>query len=731
MSLLAWTLLPLGAIHLWFGCRLRNLLKFQLVLDLVLLAVFGPVLVGGGDLNPVRCIEKLPPFSHVEWSHSTEFQPTQSDLVLYFHPWWEATGRALQRGEMPWIAPGFGAGLPLLANGQTGVLAPVMLPVWLHGPERGTTIMAFWKIELAGFGAFLLFFRVWRLRWIAAAAGGIAWAGTPYLVAWLLVPLAWLGAVLPWIWWLTWWGMRGRAPFWASVTVGTVMGYLMGCGLHPETAAVVCGSALLMGLMLRPRRWKRLLIMIGAAGLVAIALSWPTVGYISASSRHALGADGEANRDRLPWSIQKDISRQIAVPASMGHPGRGDWKPQYPQAPGAAGVGGIVLALLATGQIRRRHFRLGWAAAATSALGLILLVRIPPLDTLLVRIPPLDQMTLARFGVLIPWGLVVLAALALDGALRGRIRSLGVRLVPAAVLGIVALTTTPWHLQPLSIVLVILSIAGALAVAFLQQRAVVPLLVAGELALLALGINPVADPADRLPKPALIEQLQALDQQEPGRIIGLTRALPPNLAMRYGLRDFRASDPLRPKSFARLMGVLGEPKTVLGGPLQYAPTGLCGGWGVRYAVTRPKKTLTGWQEVYSDSDGIIWSNPQFLSEVRVVGHTTPEPEDPQGLVKMIESVDFEFSALVPAGAPKISATKTVLELGRRTPSRLEAVVECNGPCLLVVAQPWAPGWRATVDSSPAKTVVTNIAGLGVAVPVGRHEIELSYHPWAW
>jgi len=730
MSLFVWTLLPLGAIHLWLGTRKRDLLKFQLVLDLVLLAVFGPALIGGMDLNPVRCIEKLPPFSHVQWSQSTEFQPTQSDLVLYFHPWWEATGRALQRGEVPWIASGFGAGLPLLANGQTGVLAPVMLPVWLHGPERGTTIMAFWKIELAGLGAFLLFFRVWRLRWIAAAAGGIAWAGTPYLVAWLLVPLAWVAAALPWIWWLTWWGMRRRAPLWTSVVIGAVMGYLMGCGLHPETAAIVCGSALLMALVLHPSRWKRLLVIVGAAGLVAIALSWPTVGYISASSRHALGADGAANRDRLPWSIQKDITRQIAVPASMGHPGRGDWKPQYPQAPGAAGVGGAVLALVAMGRIRRRYRRVGWAAAATSAIGMILLVRIPPLDALLVRIPPLDQMTLPRFGVLIPWGLVVLAALALDGALRGRIRSLGVRLVPAGIIGIVALTTAPWHLQPPSIALVILSVAGALVVAFLQRRAVVPLLVAGELALLALGINPVAHSTDRLPKPALIERLQALDQQQPGRIIGLGGALPSNLAMRYGLRDLRASDPLRPKAFARLMGVLGEPKTVLGGALRRAPAGLCGAWGIAYAVTKPRKKLEGWQEVYSDRDGKIWSNPQFLPEVRVVGHATLEPEDPQRLITMIEGVDFDFSALVPPGTPPISSSRTILELGLRTPSSVKAVVECNGPCLLVVAQPWAPGWRATVDSKPVETVMTNIAGLGVAVPGGRREIELSYHPWA-
>ena len=84
-----------------------------------------------------------------------------------------------------------------MANGQTGLWAPMMLPVWLHGPERGTTIMAFWKLELAGIGAFLLLMGR-RLQWSAAAVGGVAWGGAPYLVGWLLVPLAWVTALLPW-----------------------------------------------------------------------------------------------------------------------------------------------------------------------------------------------------------------------------------------------------------------------------------------------------------------------------------------------------------------------------------------------------------------------------------------------------------------------------------------------------------------------------------------------------
>jgi hypothetical protein len=731
MSLFVWTLLPLVLVHLWWFRRWRRVFRFQLLLDVILAVVMGPAFWVVGDLNPISGIKGSAPFRHTVWSPQTGFQPTQGDLVFQFHPWWEEAGRHLRRAELPSVQPGVGGGLPLLANGQTGLWAPMMAPVWIHGPERGTTIMAFWKLELAGLGAFLFLARVWRLRWTAAAVGGIAWAGAPYLVGWLLVPLAWVAAALPWAWWAAWWVGRRRTRLRGAVLIGLAFGWLMGAGLHPETASIVCGSALLAALILHPRRWSRAAAVACVGGLTALILSWPTVGYISASSRAAIGAHGEANREGLPWSIQRDLVRQIVVPAAMGHPGRGDWRPQYPHAPGAAGVGGAVLALVMAGRIRRRYRRLAVAAAASATLGLVLLVRIPPFDALLVRIPPLDQMTVPRFGVLIPWGVVVLAALALDGALRGRVRSPAPRLAPAVVVAAIAVAAAPWSLAPTDTALVALTVAMAVAVGLLRRWRIVPSMVMAELALLAVGINPVASSADRLPEPPLVERLRAMEAVTPCRIIGLDHALQPNLASRYGLRDLRASDPLRPEPFARLMGVFGEPVTILGGPLRRAPAGLCGAWGVGLAVAPPERELPGWRREYGDRDGAIWSNPLLLPEVRVVGRVYPEPGDALTLLEIVEVIDFETTALVAGGTASVDAGSTSLDLWSRTPDYLEASIECDGPCLVVVAQPWAPGWQAFVDDRVVPLVRTNIAGLGLVVQAGRHTVRLSYHPWRW
>jgi hypothetical protein len=280
-------------------------------------------------------------------------------------------------------------------------------------------------------------------------------------------------------------------------------------------------------------------------------------------------------------------------------------------------------------------------------------------------------------------------------------------------------------------VLVVLSVVMAVTVGLLRRWQVVPGLVAAEVALLALGVNPVADSADRLPTPPLVKRLAELEAEEPCRIVGTGRVFGPNLASRYGLRDLRASDPLRPLPFARLMGVLGEPATVLGGPLRRLTAGLCGAWGVGLAVTPPRAELPGWRRLHRDRDGAIWSNPRLLPEVRVVGRVVEEPEATPKLLDLVEGIDFETVALVGAGAPGVNASHVHLELWRRTPILVEASVECDGPCLVLVAQPWAPGWRASVEGDPARLVRTNIAGLGVVAPAGRHSIAFEYRPGAW
>ncbi|NOZ93734.1 MAG: YfhO family protein [Acidobacteria bacterium] len=730
MAVILWSVLPILIVHLALHRWMRRALGFQLLLDLALLVLFGPILARGLVLDPVRCLERSPPFAAWRWDPRTGLQSTQSDLVLQLHPWWEEARRQMLRGRLPLIAPHVGAGTPLLANGQSGVLAPVMAPVWFLGPERGTTVMAVWKVEAAALGTFLLLAAGWRLRLAAAALGGAVWGLAPFTMGWLLSPLAWSLAAMPWIWWMVSSSLRRRAGRWAPMLVGGVLGAVMGWGINPESAAIVVGSALLAGLILRPRRWRRLVLAAAVAAGVAAVLALPTLRLIGASSKARAYAAANPNLAPVPLAIRALVAGQTILPAALGNPGRGSWAGPYPYAAGALGVGGVAMVLLLAGGAGWRRRRYLLAALAALGVAAVLAFRLPPLDWILVRVPPFDRMTLPRFGMLVPWSLALMAALALDGKPARAWRRFAGWVLAAILLG-----AGGWllgrGLGGLDAVCVLSTgVAACLALLLLpSHRHVLPWLAAAELLLLAQGINPAAVPADTLPEPPVLRRLVERAADRPGRICGLGGALPPNLAARYGLADLRSFDPLRPWPLARLHALLGAPDPVLPGPLSSAPPHLLGAWSVRWLVTPAGTPAPGWEPV-DRGDGVrVWRNQDWLPEIRVVGRTVETGEEAGWSLLARDPPWLDEAAVVPRGQGSASAGQVSLEVEERSPARILARVDCDGPCLLVAARAWAPGWVARVDGRSAFLVRANMAGLGVVAPAGTHEIELRYHAW--
>lgn len=99
---------------------------------------------------------------------------------------------------------------------------------------------------------------------------------------------------------------------------------------------------------------------------------------------------------------------------------------------------------------------------------------------------------------------------------------------------------------------------------------------------------------------------------------------------------------------------------------------------------------------------------------------------------------LESAARLPAGAPIEPAEIVAYASGRisvRGPARAE------GPALLIVAENYAPGWRARTSSgAPALTLAVNLAQLGVWQVQDRPShpgqpfsanIELRYEPFSW
>ncbi len=93
-------------------------------------------------------------------------------------------------------------------------------------------------------------------------------------------------------------------------------------------------------------------------------------------------------------------------------------------------------------------------------------------------------------------------------------------------------------------------------------------------------------------------------------------------------------------------------------------------------------------------------------------------------------------ALVAAGdAPRIArlhsaATAPVgaARWSRPASDAMDVDVETGQQALLVVAEHFDPGWRATVDGATASTLRVDDVAIGVPVPQGRHRVHLTFHP---
>jgi hypothetical protein len=104
-------------------------------------------------------------------------------------------------------------------------------------------------------------------------------------------------------------------------------------------------------------------------------------------------------------------------------------------------------------------------------------------------------------------------------------------------------------------------------------------------------------------------------------------------------------------------------------------------------------------------------------------------------LRAIMEPSFDLASdVVLAGAPpgRTQAVKAPVVVSvdvlERLPDRIVAETESDGPGYLVVVEAFDGGWKATVDGASAAVQRANVAFRAVAVPGGRHRVELLYRP---
>jgi len=605
----------------------------------------GRALFTGDVLLPAGYLHHFAPWQSAAPPPPEHWNALIWDAMAQYYPWRAYAHDALARGIIPLWNPFQFCGTPFVANSQSAVFYPPNLLFYLLPPARAFAIAAALHLWLAGLFTYLFLRALGRGRF-GAALGGVAFAFSGFLAAWLQLPTVLDTAV-----WLPL-ALFCVARFFATRRPGYVvgLGLVTGTALlagHPQMFLYVAGvTALYFAACAvtgagagRASPGRLGAALLAAAAAAALALLWgavqllPSAELLSFSHRAtAASAQGYSAylRFAMPW--QQLIT--LVLPEFMGNPAYGTYWGRGNFAEYAAYVGALPLALAALALIWRRD-RHTVFFAAVALLALLAALGTPISRLLFYAIPGFSSTGgPGRMLFIYSTAIAILAGSGADAAARalaeadrGRrfARHLAVAAIVmvvaagALVLGIAASLHVPapalLSAPAVNLLVALLSLCagvGALWVASRRQSgsaaALGVLLAASVFELFAFGMGyyRTAPPGSVYPPTELTAYLG--DRDGAGRIMPLHQSwglddfpravLPPNAAMVYGLRDVQGYDSLYLARYrqvlARVEGRDPSPRAngnmLLGAPCDPA---LLAVLGVRYVLSETPLDVPG------------------------------------------------------------------------------------------------------------------------------------------
>lgn len=239
-------------------------------------------------------------------------------------------------------------------------------------------------------------------------------------------------------------------------------------------------------------------------------------------------------------------------------------------------------------------------------------------------------------------------------------------------------------------------------------------------------------------------------QNQPGpfRILGGDYlALPPNLAMTFGLEDIRGYQSLYSERYNRLARLIDNKDYHRTGEghisfrayftSAYTHRRLLDMLNVQYILFVPGSEnidlYAPLELVQEDDEGRIYRNPQVLPRAWLVHQVEVITDDNAQLARLDRS-DFDPAMLaivdqaIPPVTPALTSEITPTVIYR--PNAVQVQAYASAPALLVLADAYSADWHVTVDGQPAPLYRANYALRGVWIPAGDHTIVFTYRPVA-
>jgi hypothetical protein len=740
----------------------------------LLAVLFGPCLVGGRVLLPLGLLASAAPFERLaSGAPPPSSNPLHADLLLQIQPWLGRVREAYGAGEWPLWNALAGAGEPLLGNPQAQALQPLAWLALPLEPAAQAGFLAALRVLLAFVFCFLLVRRLGLSEPSALLAAG-AYVLGGFLQGWLGWPLANCAALLPALLYAVVLveergARRDRALLVAAVAALLVAG-------HPESELHV----LLFTAVFAAARWRLrpghggarraavwALAAVLAAGLAAPALAPAASSFAQSQRANVLERRQERSRERSPaasaqgaaWSAAGRRLAPIVAPNSLGNERSGRfWGERNAIVAGAGftGTATLLLALAAAWPLgagrRLPHERL---MLVTAAAALVVLTRAPGVEAAFSALPVVRASLSwhSRIALLLNFTLACLAGCACERWRRSALPRSAVGLAAAALAGLItwahlahpappgsdplpALRAGSWALQ-----LVALGIVTALLLGRAERdgrrwpAALVALAVVGELLVFVWPLNPSAPRSLFYPQPRPIALLRRASGSAPppARVVGLGRALRPNLASVYGLADPRSSNPLRPAAYVEVVAPITAAATQAVEQLDRPLHPLYDLLGVRWVLTGADASLPPpFRLALATRAGRVYERPGALPLLFLPGAVEPcaAPALP-GCVGRVE--DFARRAVVGAGggrgpwrAARPADSQVVVERAGR--AAVEARAELAEPRLLASSVYQDGGWRLLADGAPLPGELANGPFVAAWLPAGATRIELLYRP---